>query len=773
MFFRRHIFVFLLGIIAQPVLAQNTRIDSLKVLAKSLRGEAQIDVLNKLAFELGTIDITQSNEELAKAFRLSEELNYKKGTAEALLCKAINEYSVGNDMLSRATFQKSIAISEQIKDKDLRGFTWAYLGLNYQNLDQLDSANYCFSKSIELLKESKNLYYLSFLYLVLSDYYGLTFKPDEQFVYLEKCWNIRIKLNDKYSLPYIGKRMASYYFRKGENATALSYLTKSQEALGKDTIDNEGISVIYQQRALIYTSEGDYQSALSLFYKAKKFYEKNSFPLELTHLLLESGEVLEEINNYEASLKNYFEALKIAQANHYELERAKILIRISWVYLFLEQYTFSKEYAQKAIEVASKRNHQFEEAAGYNLLGLIMDQMNKMEEALSYFNRALEIREKIKDQAGIAGTTYNMGILFEKHKNYKKALELQLTSLAMEESLNHKIGMAYSYEGLGNLYTEMGDFKKAEFYLVKGELLARKIKAGNVLINIYKYRRELLVKQFKLNEALRYSYFYENSKDSIFNKNLANRISAIQNLFQIEQRDKDLELQNEKLTRQMSQIQQQRIIIFSGAVGFLVICFVSVIQYRNHRKVKQLNQAISKQNNELNERQDEIAAQNEELIQSTEEVMAQRDLLSVQYAKLEDAQQIIESQNQEIKPRNENLELEVEERTKELVEYNHQLEQFAFVSSHNLRAPVARILGLGQLLELTNRNTEDEKTIHQALITTTRELDRVVKDLNLILEVKKNSNALLTEILLEDELKLILINLGKEIEETKTIIQTH
>jgi len=153
------------------------------------------------------------------------------------------------------------------------------------------------------------------------------------------------------------------------------------------------------------------------------------------------------------------------------------------------------------------------------------------------------------------------------------------------------------------------------------------------------------------------------------------------------------------------------------------------------------------------------------LIQTNEEVMSQRDLLASQNLKLEEARTLIEKQN-------ETLESEVKKRTHELVEYNQQLEQFAFVSSHNLRAPVARILGLGQLLELPNKNAADETVIHKALIYTTRELDRVVRDLNTILEIKKNNTTVFTEINLEEELKLICISLEKEIAETKTEIIT-
>ena len=105
-------------------------------------------------------------------------------------------------------------------------------------------------------------------------------------------------------------------------------------------------------------------------------------------------------------------------------------------------------------------------------------------------------------------------------------------------------------------------------------------------------------------------------------------------------------------------------------------------------ELTELNAAVIRQNEMLQERQEEIQTQNEELKQSQEEVMTQRDVVWAQNKKLEEARKIIEKQNEEIKLRNENLEMEVQSRTKELVEYNQQLEQFAFISAHNLAHPL-------------------------------------------------------------------------------------
>jgi signal transduction histidine kinase len=140
-----------------------------------------------------------------------------------------------------------------------------------------------------------------------------------------------------------------------------------------------------------------------------------------------------------------------------------------------------------------------------------------------------------------------------------------------------------------------------------------------------------------------------------------------------------------------------------------------------------------------------------------------------QYLQLQSSREIIEMQHHLLLEKNEGLELEIQSRTKELVDYTEQLEQFAFISSHNLRAPIARILGLGNLLALTTTK-EDEIVIQKELVSSARELDRVVRDLNLILEVRKPSDKSVTQLEVRKEIDLVLINLARDIGEAQAQI---
>jgi ligand-binding sensor domain-containing protein/signal transduction histidine kinase len=183
-------------------------------------------------------------------------------------------------------------------------------------------------------------------------------------------------------------------------------------------------------------------------------------------------------------------------------------------------------------------------------------------------------------------------------------------------------------------------------------------------------------------------------------------------------------------------------------------------------ELKDTNEELIQSQKEISVQREELAAQNEELIQSQEETSAQRDLLAQQNQALTEAKTIIEQHN-------ENLEAEVAKRTQELVEYNQQLEQFAFISAHNLRGPVARILGLGKLLELEIDDVEKRQQIYPKLILTTKELDDVVKDLNLILEIKKNTTSSTEPINLSTAILRVSNNLEQEISNTNTSITTN
>ncbi len=117
-------------------------------------------------------------------------------------------------------------------------------------------------------------------------------------------------------------------------------------------------------------------------------------------------------------------------------------------------------------------------------------------------------------------------------------------------------------------------------------------------------------------------------------------------------------------------------------------------------------------------------------------------------------------------------EIEREKITTHLIQRNKDLEQFSYIVSHNLRLPVANIMGLIEGFGINQLPTEEQRDIASAIYVSVRALDDIVLDLNKILDTRNKrsedkTNLKLSEIVLDTK-----VNLGFAIKKENAIIET-
>jgi signal transduction histidine kinase len=135
-------------------------------------------------------------------------------------------------------------------------------------------------------------------------------------------------------------------------------------------------------------------------------------------------------------------------------------------------------------------------------------------------------------------------------------------------------------------------------------------------------------------------------------------------------------------------------------LAYALIHFVSIayISYRFSKSIQIVNRKVTQQQNE-------ILTQSEEL----------------------------QSLNESLKSLNIHLEDKVMERTEELQLKNEKLAEYTFINGHQLRAPVATMLGLCNLLDYTKELQEKESIINK-LKHEVKILDLTIKEIRMKLE---------------------------------------
>lgn len=117
-------------------------------------------------------------------------------------------------------------------------------------------------------------------------------------------------------------------------------------------------------------------------------------------------------------------------------------------------------------------------------------------------------------------------------------------------------------------------------------------------------------------------------------------------------------------------------------------------------------------------------------------------------------------------------ELEKDKITSELISKNKDLEQFAYIVSHNLRAPVANIMGTTELLEQGELPENERMELLSGLKFSISKLDSVIKDLNHVLQAKQGLYKQKEEVYFEELVKDIIRSIQDVYDREEVSIQT-
>jgi signal transduction histidine kinase/tetratricopeptide (TPR) repeat protein len=478
-----------------------------------------------------------------------------------------------------------------------------------------------------------------------------------------------------------------------------------------------------------------------------------------------------------------------------DVDRAKVITNLGVTSATLGNLEQAQKYFDEALVVVRRQTDPVNIAKAINYKATGQYLRGETNIAISTLDEGVALLEKapITEEANaVRSDCYKlMAELMLKKKNivlfksYQKKYDLLREQTLQHEKTRNRLLMERQIETERqerDIQRLIAENQKNRVQLVESELIAlqkeKELKQKLTELELLKNENELQSTRFQ-NQALekeRISQLLEIAQQKSIEAEQKQRIDLLQ-------RDKalqELSLAKSKEENELlesTQQQQVKIKKYSFVIIGLLLLLLGIavrLYFYRHKK----NKKLAEQNFMINNLNQEMLAQNEELTSMNEVLNERTEQVEKQNEKLTEAQKIINAQNDKLLSYNKNLELEIEKRTKEikntnkeLIHYNNQLEQFAFTVSHNIRGPVARLLGLTSLITMTD-NPEEREYMISRIDQRSKDLDEIITDLTRILEIKNSEQKKIERIDFNERIGKARLRLESLIQEGKAIIVT-
>lgn len=394
--------------------------------------------------------------------------------------------------------------------------------------------------------------------------------------------------------------------------------------------------------------------------------------------------------NYDSSLSYHFKSLEIRETEGDKRSIGTALNNIGLVYFKLRNYEQALQYYLRSLDIKNDLNDVTDVDKILINVGLCYDQLRKSEDAISSFKKAL-----ISCGAGCSETVkkeafHGLGVAYFNLKDFQNSQDNLIASLTISKTQNDKQYWIENLIALSKIETEKKNYQISLRYLNEAKQFEKESEFTESLIEFYGELSKVYSHLSDFENASIYQGKYIKLKDSIYSSQLIKNLAKIQNTYEqreniktISEKDRNLQLQNEIISRQKIQY------IFIVIVTILATGLALVLIWANRRQ-------------------------------------------KIHNAALNDAKRVITEQNERLLKTNEFLDQQVTEKTQDLfmtnealIQVNSELDNFIYRTSHDIRGPLVTLKGVCNVALL---DVKDEIALDYL-----RKLDATSGKLNVIL----------------------------------------
>lgn len=406
--------------------------------------------------------------------------------------------------------------------------------------------------------------------------------------------------------------------------------------------------------ATLCLNTGRYPEAVKYYNKSLENARILKDTTSLVMNYINMGNVCKMQGKFSEAIEYYMLSLKNAEAIKHLYYQAVSLNGIGVVHWGNKSYDKAIGYIEQSLSLREKLNDKKGASTCYLNLGILYDEQGYFDEAIIYYQKSLKLKREVDDKYGVSKCFNNIGTALKNKKEYNQAIEYFFKALDIKKEYSDKDGIALVLENIAILYNAIADssnisygekvksYEKAISFGLESFKIAKEVNANNTILqsaNVLKHSYAMIGKYAK---AIEYANIVIAYKDTLFSSEKAMTIAEIDTKYQSEKKqleidnlEKQSEIDKKEIEVKNAESKQQKILIYSFILGFIIIFIFSVFLYRLFIHKKKANLLLAKQNQEINQQKEEIESQRDMVIEQKSHIEEQKKEItdSINYAR--------------------------------------------------------------------------------------------------------------------------------------------
>lgn len=394
----------------------------------------------------------------------------------------------------------------------------------------------------------------------------------------------------------------------------IAFLVIHGSAMARIAADEDTTKVNLLNRMAMQMRESDLVMAEKFANDALRMSDKLGYLKGKAGALGNLGWIAYRKTDFVNTLTFSIDAMKIAEEIGDKAEMARSMNNIGAVSFEQKQYEKAITEFRRALKLSYESKDGKTIGRSLNNMAYIYFQSKiNIDSAEYYGGLAIQYSEKIKDNYLVAFALRTTGDVMAIRHQYDRALKLYTRGLALSEASRNSSMKAATNHRIAKIFVVQGRNQDAIDVLLRNANEASKLGYREELERTYKVLSDIYHEIGQSDKAFTYLQRYTTLHDSIYTIQNSERIALLQNQFDLNMKQAQIELLTKDTDLKQKEIGSQRAQLYATIIGASCILLLVMVMLYSFQKVKRTNRELELQKEQLARKNLEVEEKSNEL----------------------------------------------------------------------------------------------------------------------------------------------------------------